>query len=435
MGAGFIVRLFKNTTKTIDNECFINRNKLIATAFTRNRKLTFKNLLLTLMSFTRPGVQTELDRFFKVISKSSDAFESISKSAFTQSRRNLNPEVFNELTKAQLNYFVNNAPIKKTWKDHRVIGIDGSLLNLPTSNELREEFGSVKNQHDEIISARCSFAYDVCNELILDSKIDKRRSCEKVLASQHLSHLNADTDILVFDRGYPSHWLIGLLLKQNFKFCFRLSTAWKAAFEELENSTGDINWTMVHRAHKGMDKLKELDIPKKIEGLRLVSIKLLSGENEVLLTNLTDREKFNIKDLKQLYHLRWGVEEAYKSFKQVLKIEYFTGKTVIAVKQDFYAKVFMLNLASLIKTQGLYTHEGKPGQSRKYKYQPNKTQVIAKTKDFLVDLFLIKDIKALINQMLTILHRRTEIIRPNRSNPRLDASTRRRLKGLNARGI
>jgi hypothetical protein len=81
--------LFKKTTKIIENEGFVDRNRFVSSAFTRNRKLTFKNLLLSLMSFTRPGVQTELDRFYKSISKSPNQFESISKSAFTQSRKNI----------------------------------------------------------------------------------------------------------------------------------------------------------------------------------------------------------------------------------------------------------------------------------------------------------------------------------------------------------
>ncbi|MCR6639995.1 MAG: hypothetical protein NVV82_13675 [Sporocytophaga sp.] len=65
------------------------------------------------MSFTRPSVKTELDRFYKTLSKSSDSFESISKSAFTQARRKLKPEAFIELAQAQLSYFQDHAPNKK----------------------------------------------------------------------------------------------------------------------------------------------------------------------------------------------------------------------------------------------------------------------------------------------------------------------------------
>jgi hypothetical protein len=40
--------------------------------------------------------------------------------------------------------------------------------------------------------------------------------------------------------------------------------------------------------------------------------------------------------LKELYHLRWGIETFLGVLKERLKIENFTGKTVIAIKQDFF---------------------------------------------------------------------------------------------------
>ncbi len=43
------------------------------------------------MGFTRPSVKTELDRFYKALAKSPDSFNSISKSAFSQSRKKLKP--------------------------------------------------------------------------------------------------------------------------------------------------------------------------------------------------------------------------------------------------------------------------------------------------------------------------------------------------------
>jgi hypothetical protein len=424
--------LFKHTLKTIDNEDFVCRNKTESTAFTRDRKLTFKDLIVNLMGFTRPSVQTELDRFYKSLSKSSSSFESVSKSAFTQSRKKLKPEAFIELTKGQLSYFDQNAPHKKDWNGKRVVAIDGSLLNLPHIDGLKKEFGSVKNQYEDIISARCSFAYDVCNELVLAASIAPRKSCEKDLAFSHLAQLNPAKDILVFDRGYPCQWLMGLLEKRGFKFCFRLSTAWKKASNLMKGDKDDIDWTMNRPSDRELGKLKTYGLSRKLEGLRLVSILLSSGEKEILVTNLTDRDKYTVNILKELYHLRWGVEEGYKSFKKVLHIEHFSGKTVHAIKQDFHARVFMLNMATMIRTQGIHQDDN---NGRKHRVQPNKTQVLAKAKDFLVDLFYPKSLRKTIRQILNLLKTRLEIIRPDRSFPRPKTSSRRRHKILNSKGI
>jgi hypothetical protein len=388
------------------------------------------------MGFTRPSVQTELDRFYKAIAQQPDSFESISKSAFTQARRNLKPTAFVELTQCQLTYFQEHAPHKKYWKGKRVVAIDGSLLSLPNSKELSASFGIIKNQHNSAtVGARCSIAYDVCNELILDASINSRNSCEQELAVNHLNQLQPKTDILLFDRGYPALWLMALLKKRGFKFCFRLSTAWKDAVILAKSNKNDIDWSIRRRSNKDLGKLRDYDLPQELKGLRLVAIKLPTGEKEILATNLTDRKLFNLPSLKELYHLRWGVEESYKTLKQVSQVEYFTGKTIQGVKQDFYARVFMINMASIVSSQGLHKKKQQKDKNNKYIVKPNKTQVLAKTKDFLIDILYGLNPKKVIQQMLKLLDRCFEIVRPNRRFPRPNTATRRHHKHINSKGI
>jgi hypothetical protein len=383
------------------------------------------------MGFTRPSVQAELDRFYKAIARSSTSFQSVTKSAFTQSRKKLKSHAFIELSNQQLAYFKEKAPHQSNKNGKRIVAIDGSLLNLPHTAEIEKVFGGVTNQHEKVVSARCSFAYDVSNQLVLDSKIAPRRSCEKDLAVGHLKSLDPVTDILVFDRGYPSHWLMGLLAKKGFKFCFRLSTAWKKA-HKLMDQESDIDWTLVRAADREWGKLKKYGLSKTLEGLRLVSFPLTSGEKEVLVTNI-DRDDYSISDLQKLYQLRWGVEEGYKTFKKTLHIEHFTGRTAQSIEQDFYARVFMLNMASMIRSQGVDTMINKSG--KKHHQQANKTQVLAKIKDFLTDLFYSNQLGKIIKQLLKILEKRLDIIRLGRSFPRPKTSSRRRSKIINSKGI
>lgn len=386
------------------------------------------------MSFTKSSVQVELDRFYKSLTQDSSEFETISRSAFTQSRKKLLPSAFIELTQEQLSYFQTYAPHKKTWENYRLVAIDGSILNLPNGNEIKEHFGFVRNQHEEIVQARCSFAYDVCNELVLDSIITKKKSCEKELAVQHLSKLNPATDLLIFDRGYPALWLLGLLQKEGFKFCFRLSTSWKDAVDLSNSDQNDIDWTSIRRSKKNLGKLKTYQLSTELKDIRLSKIKLSSGENEILATNLLDREQFNINVLKELYNKRWGIEESYKLFKKSIHVEYFTGKSVRSIEQEFYAKVFMLNMASMVRTQYIEPLKTRKSDS-KYDLQANKTQVLAKTKDFLIELFYSIDIHKVLAQMKKMLDKCFDIIRPDRSFIRYDTSSRRRHKSKTSKGI
>lgn len=234
----------------------MDKNRSNQKDFSRDRKLDFSRLLLVIMSFTKYSVQTELDRFFKSLTQSNESFETISKSAFTQSRKKLLPSAFIELYEEQLKYFEKNAPHKQSWKGYRLVAIDGSLLNLPNSVPIKEHFGFVHNQHEQMNRARCSFAYDICNELILDAQIFTHKSCEKELAVAHLSKLNPKTDLLIFDRGYPALWLMGLLQEKGFKFCFRLSTGWKDAVSLANSKENDINWTSKRRSKKDLGHLE-----------------------------------------------------------------------------------------------------------------------------------------------------------------------------------
>ena len=315
----------------------------------------------------------------------------------------------------QITYFNTHASGKKQWKGKRVIGIDGSFLILPNEPGLVKEFGTFSNQKQAVSAgARVSIAYDVCNHLILDATIGHtQQDDEKEMARTHLSKLNSSTDILVFDRGYPSLWLMAYLKKEGFDFCFRLSTAWKTAHKALEGDSKDIDWVAQKRPSQEYGKLKTYNLPSEVAGLRLVSIKLPNGESEVLLTSLFDRQTYPLSSLKELYHMRWRTEECYKRIKQVVQIEYFSGRTVHAIKQDFHARILLLNMASMIESQSrIIKTERKP---LKHSRQINKTQVVTKLKDFLIDLFYRRDLSSLLEKMLTQLRDCVDIIRPNRS--------------------
>ena len=61
-----------------------------------------------------------------------------------------------------------------------------------------------------------------------------------------------------------------------------------------------------------------------------------------------DKDKYPVEDIDELYHYRWNEEEGYKLFKSRLEIENFSGKTALAVKQDFFAKVFIMSLCATL---------------------------------------------------------------------------------------
>ena len=116
--------------------------------------------------------------------------------------------------------------------------------------------------------------------------------------------------------------------------------------------------------------------------------------------------------------MRWPVEEQYKVFKLRIEVENFSGISVLAVYQDFHAKVFTANLTAIL---------AKPAQEivaqdsteKKYAYQVNMTNAISKMKDTIVLFFHRTDILPLLQSIWQIMIKTIEPIRPGRSYPRI----------------
>ena len=64
---------------------------------------------------------------------------------------------------------------------------------------------------------------------------------------------------------------------------------------------------------------------------------------------MMDCEAYEVDLFKELYYLCWGIEENYKRLKQWVEIENFSGKSVLSIQQDFYAKIVASNLTALME--------------------------------------------------------------------------------------
>jgi hypothetical protein len=121
--------------------------------------------------------------------------------------------------------------------------------------------------------------------------------------------------------------------------------------------------------------------------LRLIRVELDSGEAEILITNLVNQHQYPVEQFAELYHLRWPVEEDYKTMKKWIEVENFTGKSVLSVYQDFHARVFSKNLTSALAFPVQSEIDENTGHCL-YQYQRNFAQVLSKMKDVLPLLFV-----------------------------------------------
>lgn len=370
----------------------------------------------------KSSLQRELDAFFKEVTSSDFNIRKATKGAFTQARAKLKPEGFKRLNEIAVNTFYEEAPYYK-WFEYRVLAIDGTRLVLPNHPSVVEEFGQHKfgPKADSLRSlALGSILYDVLNQVSIDAQIDKYVSSERDLLMKHLEFVKKG-DLLLLDRGYPCFWLLFLLIAKEIGFCVRLKDNWWKEVNEFVNSTDNQRIVKFKLPKKDQDKLSDYPefIDTEIE-CRLIKVVLENGEVEILCTSLLDQEKHPIEDFKELYHYRWNEEEVYKLLKRRVEVEQFSGKTALAVKQDFYAKVFLLTLCATYAhpIEEIVINEYKEDENRKHSQKINRTAAIDMTQKILIGIFIKKQFKKAMEAFDQIIYKTREIIRPNRSVPR-----------------
>jgi len=79
-----------------------------------------------------------------------------------------------------------------------------------------------------------------------------------------------------------------------------------------------------------------------------VSLRLSTGELEVLATSLLDEQIYPTEEFHQVYGWRWNHETFYYMMKSRLDLENFSGETAEAIRQDFHSTLFLCNLESIL---------------------------------------------------------------------------------------
>lgn len=400
----------------IESQAFLERHRQGAKDFTRKRQLTFRMLIFTLINMLKRALQDELDEMFRLFSKAEVAERCVTKSAFSQARQKLKHTAFIELNQLQVAHFYSHFAAER-WLGYRLLGIDGSMLDLPTNAATLEAFGSWGSRHGtQTAKARVSQLFDVLNQLTVDGLIAAKAAGERLLAQQHLAHVHPG-DLLLLDRGYPAFWLFLAILARGADFCARLEVHKWLAAQALIASGAREQVVTLSLCATSRALCQSYGFPATTLTLRLIRVDLPSGEVEVLATSLFDTDRFPTACFAALYQQRWPVEEDYKQLKARLELENWSGLSPQAIRQDFYAALFTKNLAAILAQPAQHVVAAQTA-THKHTYRINMTNLLSKLKDTIVLLFshnhLLQLFDALWQQMLCTI----EPVRKNRSVPR-----------------
>jgi len=336
------------------------------TDFTRRRKLPLSLVIAILLNMVRPGkrvgYQNVIDRFFSdtELAHQKSPIQPPDKSSFIKARKKLPTEALMEIFENAVSQAGSMASEreKSTWKGFRVVAIDGTKKNLPHSKELVDNFGVPHGAHYPQMLT-CAL-YDVFSKVPLNLAWGPYDTSERAIALELIKDLGPG-DLLLLDRGYPGFELFEALIILGIDFMMRIpeNGLFKVIMDFLGKGQRD-GLVMIEPPRALIRERQKLGQPEpKPICLRVVKARLSKGVTGVFVTTLRDKKKYLLRDLRELYHLRWEEEEFFKLVKEELEAENFRGQNCTFIDQEMIAMYLYVVLVRLmtLQTADIYSLE------------------------------------------------------------------------------
>jgi DDE family transposase len=397
--------------------------------WSRQRTLTFLRVVTLILTGHKHALQNALNRFFRALGLLPEVPTA---SAYSQARQKVEPTLFQHLNNLVVEKFyalyVPDGGVKR-WQGRRVLGIDGTMINLPDTVETRAQYTRHGNQHGRAIRVQAlgSVCYDLLNDLALDATLSKQHAEKESIFTSHL-HVTASGDVIVLDRGYADYGVMAFLTHHQRDFVIRMPRRRAGLIRTF--------WDGPRR-----DQVVELAAPERQRAfvqqrhlasrlrVRFVKIALADGEVEVVATSLLDAKAVPAAALKTLYGWRWGIETYYDRVKNIFEVERFSGRNVRSIEQDFFGIIFLTTLESVLskEAEAELAQESAAAQ-RKHVAQVNHAVSYLALVDHTIALLL--DPPGSVEATLATLHflfkTNPTLYRPGRRFPRHQRSGYRR---------
>lgn len=355
------------------------------TDFTRKRKLGFKEMLRILLSMGGNSLKLELMEYF------SYSVDTVTSAAFVQQREKLLPEafqfLFHQFTKVSLS--------SRTYQDYRLLAVDGSDLCISHNpNDLENYFpNGPKAKGFNLLHLNAM--YDLCSRVYVDALVQPgRKTDERQALIDMIKRCDSrEKTIVIADRGYENYNVFENIEQKGWNYAIRIkdinSNGISSALviPDEESFDKEYNILMTRRQTKEIkahpEKYKYMPNNQKFDYLpvddqgtypvhfRIVRFPISENQFEVLITNLSKKE-FPIEKLKELYHMRWGIETSFRELKYAIGLTNFHAKKVAYITQEIFARLTMYNFCEII-TMHVVLHQ----KDRKHTYQVNFTMAIA----------------------------------------------------------
>lgn len=357
--------------------------------FTRNRKLNFETLINMMLSMGSQNLNHELMEHFGY------CVSTPSPSAFIQQRDKILPIAFEFL----LNEFTNSLEGLKTFNGYRLLAVDGTDLSI-THNP--NDPNTYWHPHSEkgFNLLHLNAMYDLCNRLYVDAIIQPGRKRNEYRGLTDMVDRSAiqGNVIIIADRGYESYNVFAHVEQKGWNYVIRVKDVGSSGIvsKRVRSETDEFDETfsisLTRKQTKEMRTNPDLyqfipssgtfDFLGSHTGelypimFRAVRFKIPGNTYETIITNLNSNE-FPADKIRQLYHLRWGIETSFRELKYAIGLTYFHSKKVEYISQEIFAGLIMYNFCEKITSHVIVKQK-----DTKHSYQANFTAAIGICRHF-----------------------------------------------------
>lgn len=405
--------------------------------FVRESPLSVTLLLVYLLRHNPLSTQVSIDAFFDDISRTP-----VSKSAISQRRTRLKPEIFDYFDRELLrqSYQILEGSLR-LWHGWHILACDGSDFALPDTDAVAEYFERYRyrnghgNRGKTFPMGKAVMISDILNGFTLCSRLLPYKTNEGLTFSGmlpellHTAPLDLMMSILLFDRGFFSLKLMYDMIRAGLKFVVRLNNVVNIVrdFVASGRTEADVEWMPTPDTSLGSDPNWKKEGRKPLK-LRLVRVHLSSGETEVLATNLTSDE-VGASAMKKLYFLRWPIEVEFLHYKHVYQIEAFSGARPVCVIQDFRAVILCHNMACLV-TDSVKDDIEADCRNKKYSYKTNTAVFVGVFFMVFVRMMMLDRTNEYVNYLERTARKILIPIHEDRSYPRVRKKHKKTTRNL-----
>lgn len=327
--------------------------------FSRSRKISFSDLMSYLIYSESKSLRRTIPSFFGNKSIPSPA-------AVVQQRSKLKTNAFEYLLKKLNSRF----SLLRKFEGYHLVACDGSSINIPKNRQessTQMQYASGNGFYNQV---HLNALYHIGENRFLDAVIEPEKNHDE--RASFITMLKRCTlgrnTVFVVDRGYVSYNTLAHVVALKKYFVLRVKdlegkrrpilSKIKLPNDETYDFTVSVSVSRNYKRRPGIStvsirqdrRFDFLDIGDRKSSFdmsfRVLRIKINESNYEYIVTNLPPK-KFPMEKIKEIYHLRWGIETAFRDLKYTVDLRHFKAKKAEYIYQEILARLVLFNACSI----------------------------------------------------------------------------------------